>query len=141
MEMGIPNWGREELRVKLQTLLQDLKEGLEVSLDDLNEILTCPLSEPIFITQGDELIGYGEVLEWRSATGKAGYIENVVVAKSWQGKGVGKKLGLEMVRIMKRRNIHTLWLHTGEWRKSANALYKSLGFQTKDTLVYYLTAQ
>ena len=133
-------WNRNELSVRLQSLLQDLKQGLVVTENALNFALSSPLTECIFIvdSEADVLVGYAELLEWRSATGVAGYVENVVVSVAEQGKAYGTQLVEQLKIEARKRCLKTIWLHTGAWRTSAQNLYKKHGFMQKDTCVLYL---
>ena len=133
-------WHGEELSHKLEVLLQDLKPGLKVSNGSLAETLSSPQSHLFFAVytphSGEsELVGYAELLEWHSATGRAGYVENVVVKKEFQGRGIGSTVIAALIEVAQVRHLHALWLHSGEWRTGAHALYKKHGFERKDTIV------
>lgn len=134
-------WKSEELVLRLNTLFQNLKDGLVVNLDELQEALDSPFSDLIFVVDEETgaLVGYAELLEWRSATGRAGYIENVVRAKEYHGKGVGDLLGDALDAAAQRRGLKKVWLHSGTWRTDAHKLYDRLGFKTHDTTVRYRT--
>lgn len=135
-------WQGEELKHRLQALLQDLKQGLEVSLSTLSVAMSSPRSYLFFAvhtsSEGEfELAGYAELLEWKSATGTAGYVENVVVSARFQGQGVGKSLMAKLLEVVQEQSIETVWLHSGAWRTQAQGLYRGLGFSEKDTVVLF----
>jgi ribosomal protein S18 acetylase RimI-like enzyme len=132
---GRTPWPKNALRERLGTLLLDLRSDLRVSNGDLSRLLDSPFSDAFFAIDNDELVGYAELHEWRSATGPAGYIENVVVRTPHQGKGIGTALMRALLRAADRRKLRSIHLHTSAWRTGAQALYKSMGFSSKGTTV------
>jgi ribosomal protein S18 acetylase RimI-like enzyme len=133
-------WQGEVLRLRLEALLRaDLKESLTVTPETLDMALSSALTDAIFVVDVDagSLVGYAELLEWKSATGTAGYVENVVRARAYKGRGVGKILIDEIEKAAVRRKLAVVWLHSGAWRKAAHQLYTAAGYQEKDTKVLF----
>jgi len=73
--------------------------------------------------------------------GKPGiYLEDLFVLPEMRGKGVGKKLFLELVRIAKDRNCGRIEWSVLNWNKPAIDFYKNMGAIPMDEwTVYRLT--
>ncbi len=56
-------------------------------------------------------------------------IENVIVLSKARGKGIGKKLMIEIERIGKKKNCHYIIFVSGANRKDAHKFYESLGYK------------
>lgn len=129
-------WSTKCLQDQLNILLPDLKQGLSVDMRTLCAALASDPAELFFaVNEEGDLVGYAELLVWNSATGAAGYVENVVVKRTYQKRGVGTELMTALLAKAQQRGLKTVHLHTGAWRTGAQALYKSLGFYRKDTTV------
>lgn len=74
--------------------------------------------------EGD-IVGYCGVL----ILSDEGDITSVSVAKSHQGKGVGKTLVKELVERTKQVGVTTLHLEVRQSNQAAISLYQSIGFQ------------
>lgn len=133
-------WQGEQLRVRLETLLsQDLKEGLTVAPEELEALLGSPLSDAFFVVdpEAEALIGYAELHVWPSATGRAGYVENVVRDSAYVRQGIGNLLVAAIDDAVARRNLKTVWLHSSAWRVAAQELYRRSGFKRKRTALFF----
>jgi len=88
------------------------------------------------INDQGEYMGMFAIGFYISPTGKKAWIEDVVVAISYRGQGVGKFLIEFAIQYAKEQNADTLMLTSNPERISANKLYQNLGFQQKTTNVY-----
>ena len=70
-----------------------------------------------------------------------GSVEAVVVKQSCRGKGYGKSLMLRLIDEARRLGCAKLHLTSNPQRVSANALYRSLGFQLYQTNFYTMPLQ
>lgn len=65
-------------------------------------------------------------------------LENVVVAPEMQGKGIGTRLMLELLKQAQQTNSETVFLEVRESNVAARALYEKIGFlQTGRRKSYY----
>ncbi len=66
------------------------------------------------------------------------WINEVGVAESHQGKGIGKAIMNEMLKLGKRFNCVNAWVLTDKNNTAANGLYKSVGgnFSDEETVLY-----
>lgn len=71
-----------------------------------------------------------------SPTGKRGWIEDVVVDEAYRGKALGRKLVDYAIGLAHERGLQTVMLTSNPKRVAANALYRSMGFEPKETNVY-----
>jgi ribosomal protein S18 acetylase RimI-like enzyme len=71
-------------------------------------------------------------------TGLRAWIEDVVVAETARGRGVGAALTQEAVRLARADGARTVDLTSRPSRHAANRLYERLGFRVRDSKVYRL---
>lgn len=58
-------------------------------------------------------------------------VENVIVAASARGQGVGAALWADMEAEARRRGCHYCMLVSAAWREEAHAFYTGVGFETE----------
>lgn len=59
---------------------------------------------------------------------RAAEIKSLMVAKGWQGKGIGKKLLAQCLLSLKKHGIKSISLTVHPKNKTAKSLYKKAGF-------------
>ena len=64
------------------------------------------------------------------------WIEDVVVAPAFQGRGIGKTLVEHAIRFAASAGADLLMLTSNPSRVAANRLYQALQFERKETNVY-----
>ena len=74
--------------------------------------------------------------KYYSPTGCKAWIEDVVVDNAYRGQGLGRMLVEEAIEQARGWGAETLMLTSNPKRIAANALYRSLGFEPKETNVY-----
>lgn len=65
------------------------------------------------------------------------YLEDLFVNPDYRGKGIGKKLLLELVQIAKRKGFGRVEWAVLDWNKPAIEFYKSLGAKPNDKWTVY----
>jgi len=106
-------------------------DGEEV-LRDIN--LNC-----IIIEENNTIIGFGSLIIHRvPVRGRVARIEDVVIDSQYRGRGYGKMLTRELLKIAKDKNIHEINLTSKPERVAARKLYESMGFKLLDTGVFLL---
>ena len=65
-------------------------------------------------------------------------IEDVIVDKKFEGKGIGGKLILYAIAVAIEKGATLVNLTCSPHRTAANALYKKLGFEKRETNMYKL---
>jgi ribosomal protein S18 acetylase RimI-like enzyme len=88
--------------------------------------------------QDNKLVAMGTLIPIFKICGQEGHIEDMVVDPEYQGQGIAKQM-LEMLCAKAREiGIVSLGLTSHPSREAANALYKSFGFEERETNVYHM---
>lgn len=87
-------------------------------------------------SQQKSLIAIVTIVFYQTFSGYRCRIEDLVVNKEERGKGLGKKLLKEAIKIAKRKRVNFIELTSRPERKVANILYQKMGFKIKNTNVY-----
>lgn len=102
----------------------------------LKELIAQENTHLFFLLKNKEIAGMITVGIYYSPTGGKAWIEDVVIDMSYRGQGLSKLLVTHAIDFVKARNIPTLMLTSNPSRTTANKLYRSLGFEQKQTNVY-----
>ena len=95
----------------------------------------------LFIMRDDErIMGMLTLGHYTSPTGRKVWVEDVVVSADYRGKGLGRRLINHAIEYC-RENLSpcTLMLTSNPARIAANELYRTSGFEPKQTNVYKMT--
>ena len=95
----------------------------------------------LFVMRDDErIMGMLTLGHYTSPTGRKVWVEDVVVSADYRGKGLGRKLINHAIEYC-RENLSpcTLMLTSNPARVAANELYRTSGFEPKQTNVYKMT--
>lgn len=82
------------------------------------------------------ILGMGTLASYGVASGRKGWIEDVVVEADWRGKGVGRAIIEELLTEARRRGLAAVYLTSNPQREAANHLYRALGFVQRTTNCY-----
>lgn len=104
----------------------------------LAEVLRLPHIH-VFIAKTDRIHGALTLVINQLTTGINVRIEDVVVDNAARGQGLGKKLMLAAIEKATAAGATAINLTSHPSRVAANRLYKSLGFQPRETNVYRYT--
>jgi len=117
-----------ELYKELNAELTQL--DLATALSDYNttDVVVC--------LDQEKLIGIAMMAKYKVVSGHKGMIEDVVVSSKYRGKGIGRKLMEKLLEQAKNEKLDYVLLFSGHHRTAAIALYKSLGFNLKDSGLY-----
>ena len=100
---------------------------------------TTPTSTttPSSTSPSPRILGVATLCVYESPTGRKASVEDVVVSQACRGQHIGKRL-MEHIITFARTNLADidLCLTSRPHRVAANNLYRSLGFQPKETNVY-----
>lgn len=95
----------------------------------------------LFVMRDDErIMGMLTLGHYTSPTGRKVWVEDVVVSAEYRGEGLGRKLINHAIEYC-RDNLSpcTLMLTSNPARVAANELYRTSGFEPKQTNVYKMT--
>lgn len=93
-------------------------------LDDPETAIVARGGEVLFALAGGETVGTCALLP----AGEAVELAKMAVAPSWQGRGVGRRLGQAAIEWARAHGFRVLFLLTNPKLQPAVALYRSLGF-------------
>ena len=110
--------------IKLLNFLSSRKNYFDLSDEDLQKLL-FPENSKLFtiLNESEALIAIAQLAKKQDNNW---WVENVVVDKKYQGKGLGKKLLIALLKYAKENNIKELYLTSS--RPVAQKLYLKLGF-------------
>ncbi|MCM4167971.1 Mycothiol acetyltransferase [Arenibacter antarcticus] len=91
-----------------------------------------------YCMEKDKLVGMALMCAYTVVSGYKGWVEDVVVDKAYRGQGIGRKLMEKLVDEGKRKGLSEILLFSADKRIEAIGLYKSLGFQQKESRIYVL---
>ena len=131
----------ERTRQEILLLLRQLTtRPIEFSEATFRRLLSGDTDTHLFLLLADEAVaGMLTTGIYLSPTGSKAWIEDVVVSDSFRGRGFGKLLVNHALDYLRARGIDEVLLTSKPQRIAANALYRSLGFETKETNLYKLS--
>ena len=104
--------------------------------DALATIIADPNTHLFVAEDGDAMVGSLTLIIFRSPTGVRARIEDVVVAESARGTGLGRRLTDAAIEQARSTGAKAIGLTSRPSREAANGLYQSMGFEQRNTNVY-----
>jgi ribosomal protein S18 acetylase RimI-like enzyme len=107
------------------------------SLDAVRAILAHE-SITQFVARDDDgtIVGVSTLAVFPIPTGRRAWVEDVIVDEAVNGQGIGRQLTEAMLAKARELGCTTVDLTSRPSREAANALYKKVGFQQRETNVY-----
>lgn len=106
------------------------------------EALTSIVGDPnthLLVAEHDGgIVGSLTLIMFHSPTGVRARIEDVVVAESARGAGLGRRLTDSAIEQARATGAKAIGLTSRPSREAANGLYQSMGFERRETNVYEL---
>jgi ribosomal protein S18 acetylase RimI-like enzyme len=130
-----------EVVTALRGLLPQLSSSAPpLAEEHVRELVASPATVLLVARDGtDQIVGTLTLALFRIPTGLRAWIEDVITDEAARGQGVGQALTLAAIDRAREAGARTVDLTSAPKREAANALYRKLGFQTRDTNVYRLT--
>jgi len=130
----------EILLAEVNKLLPQLSgSARSVTQEELRSIVESDATHLLLATDEGKLYGMLTLVVFRIPTGVRTWIEDVVVAESSRGKGVGKALLDAAIQLAKEQEAKTVDLTSRPSREAANRLYRKAGFEQRETNVYRIS--
>ncbi|MCL4530154.1 MAG: GNAT family N-acetyltransferase [Chloroflexi bacterium] len=139
MQIEIATRATEELWDAFQGLVPQLtSNNPPPSRDDLAALVKSE-SSTLIIARADNssIIGAACVTVYRVPTGIRAIIEDVIVAESARGLGIGEALVQRCLDIARGKGAKGVSLTSNPKREAANKLYQKMGFRKRETNAYY----
>lgn len=128
----------ESQLLDVQELIKELVPGLCVSSEKLASLVAAPGTHFFAAVEDDgHVVGCATLCVFDTPTGRKASVEDVVVNPACRGQHIGRKL-MEFIIDYARRELGDVELHltSNPRRVAANNLYRSVGFQQRETNVY-----
>lgn len=106
------------------------------TLESLEEIVSSPSSHLFFAECEGVVAGMLTIGEYLAPTGRKMWVEDVVVDEAMRGHSIGRMLVEHAIAFAESLGNGTLMLTSRPSRIAANNLYRSCGFESKETNMY-----
>lgn len=127
----------EKILEAINELLPQLSSSAKpLTASELTEIIQSESSHLLMAEESGKFYGSLTLVTFMIPTGIRAWIEDVVVNENARGKGVGKLLSERAVGLASEIGAKTVDLTSRPSREAANALYKKVGFEMRETNVY-----
>jgi len=127
----------EKILEAINELLPQLSSSAKpLTASELTEIIQSESSHILMAEESGKFYGSLTLVTFMIPTGMRAWIEDVVVKENARGKGVGKLLSERAVGLASEIGAKTVDLTSRPSREAANALYKKVGFEMRETNVY-----
>ena len=120
----------------LVALMEELDDTITVTPEMVRQTIEAPGTHFFAVMDGEHIIGCASLCVFDSPTGRKASIEDVVVSSAYRGQHLGKQLMEHVIEFAKSLAPIGLQLTSRPERVAANALYRSLGFQKRNTNAY-----
>ena len=131
-----PSSDEKQYVVSIQALLKQLSSSsVEFGEADFVALVESSSSRLFLLLSDGNVCGMLTLAHYLAPTGRKMWIEDVVVDSTMRGRSLGRRL-VEFVIERAREMGGTLMLTSKPARVAANALYRSAGFEPKETNVY-----
>jgi len=127
----------EKILEAINELLPQLSSSAKpLTASKLTEIIQSESSHLLMAEESGKFYGSLTLVTFMIPTGIRAWIEDVVVKENARGKGVSKLLSERAVGLASEIGAKTVDLTSRPSREAANALYKKVGFEMRETNVY-----
>lgn len=91
----------------------------------------------IVLEEDKKLIGFASLIVHAvPSEGSVARVEDVIILDTHRGKGYGKKIMEELIKIAKKKKVKKINLTSNPKRVEARNLYASMGFELYETGVF-----
>jgi ribosomal protein S18 acetylase RimI-like enzyme len=127
----------DELVASINHLLPQLSSSaLPLTMRDLEELIGSPAVTLFVASNSGAIVGTLTLVVIPIPSGLRAWIEDVVVDESSRGLGVGAALTTAAIDEARQRDVRSVDLTSRPSREAANSMYRSLGFELRETNVY-----
>jgi len=127
----------ESLLAEINRLTPQLSSSATaMTLAELEALINRDGTTLFGIEEAGEVVGMLTLVTFKIPTGTRAWIEDVVVDEKVRGKGFAKALVTAAIDEARKAGASTVDLTSRPAREAANALYRSMGFEQRETNVY-----
>jgi ribosomal protein S18 acetylase RimI-like enzyme len=117
-------------RPAVQALLKLLSEDAEVQAEEA----------PTYVAEKDgQVVGMVTLCVFTTLTGPKAYLDHLVVAPEWRRTGIGRALVHYAIERAKICGASRIDLTASATKEAGHGLYRSLGFEERETSNFRLT--
>jgi ribosomal protein S18 acetylase RimI-like enzyme len=117
-------------RTAVQALLKLLSEDAEVQAADA----------PTYVAEKEgQVVGMVTLCVFTTLTGEKAYLDHLVVAPQWRRSGIGRALVQYAIERAKDAGASRVDLTANATKQAGHGLYRSLGFEERETSSFRLT--
>jgi ribosomal protein S18 acetylase RimI-like enzyme len=117
-------------RTAVQALLKLLSEDAEVQAADA----------PTYVAEKEgQVVGMVTLCVFTTLTGEKAYLDHLVVAPQWRRSGIGRALVQYAIERAKDAGASRVDLTANATKQAGHGLYRSLGFEKRETSSFRLT--
>ena len=120
----------------LSVLMQELSGNIVFTRDSLGRMLADSNSHLYVIREEGRIVACACLCIFHQPFSTDATIESVVVASKMRGRGLGEKLMEYLLEEADRMKVDCIHLTSNPKREVANALYRKMGFERKETNCY-----
>lgn len=121
-----------------QLILELTPRARHLSLSDLRVVASSHILLVARDQSSNLIVGTALLAVMRTVSHVNGQIEDVVVAQTHRGKGIGRTLTEHLIACAREAGVERIDLGSEAHREVANTLYRSLGFVQRETNLYRL---
>lgn len=127
----------EATTVALGRLLPQVsKSAAPLSRDRIRTVLASPSTYIVTAAVDGDVVGMALLCVCTTLKGQFGLVEEVAVDDSARGKHIGVHLMVTLLEYASALGLGFVELTSRSSREAANGLYRSLGFELRETNVY-----
>ncbi|MBK5721868.1 GNAT family N-acetyltransferase [Dysgonomonas sp. Marseille-P4677] len=128
----------DEIEMAFTLLIPQLSPHCNIPCgEDLQKLVALP-GNYLFIARNTQIVGTLTLVVIHTPSGKKAWIEDVVVDTSARGQKIGELLVRHAVSFAAELGVTSINLTSRPDRVAANKLYRSIGFELRETNVYRL---
>jgi ribosomal protein S18 acetylase RimI-like enzyme len=102
----------------------------------VREVLRAPSTSVLVARLDGQIVGMALLLTLSTLSGDTGYVEEVVVDEAARGRHISTLLMRELLDLAAQKGLRFVDLTSRPSRAAANGLYRSLGFELRETNCY-----
>jgi ribosomal protein S18 acetylase RimI-like enzyme len=131
----------DEIVAALRDLVPQLSSAPPPTREWLGTLVATPGVQLLAARVGGRVVGTLTLVTFPTPTRRRAIIEDVVVDSAARGHGVGSALLREAERLAREAGVPWIDLTSRPVREAANRLYRSYGFELRETNAYRLPVQ
>lgn len=117
-------------------LAQVSSSPVALTRERVREVLRTPSTSVLVARLDGRIVGMALLLTLSTLSGETGYVEEVVVDEAARGKHISTALMRELLKLAADKGHRFVDLTSRPSRTAANGLYRSLGFEVRQTNCY-----